>query len=310
MDYIFINGFKDFDYSLKTETFNFLAGEVHVKIHDKLNKKLVHENPEVTIFALANNSDDIMRILLTNDALKRLGYTSITLFMPYTPYSRQDKVMVEGEPFSLYVFTSILKTCKFHRICVFDPHSDITPTLLEDNIIVISNKEFVFHCLRDIMVNNGLTIHANYDKFTNSENCPVFISPDSGAFKKIFKLASELNYQKEIVLCNKARNLSDGKIMAYSVDKSDLQGRDCVIIDDICSKGGTFIALATELKKRNAGKIYLIVSHYEGSADIELLKQSGIEMVYTTPSIGKVTKEQSHFIKEIKFNDFIKYLYY
>lgn len=305
MEKIFINGFPPFcDSSLTAETFNFLGGEVHVKIKDSLPNL---KTTQVTIYARANSSDDIMRILLTDDALKRMGYTNISLFMPYTPYARQDRVMVDGEPFSLKVFTDLIKLCDFHKVFVFDPHSDITPTLLEHNISVISNKEFVFKCLLSISDLPKPILSDDEKEFRNTlKGSPLFISPDSGAFKKIFKLASELNYKDEIILCNKARNLNDGKIMAYAVDKQDLGGRNCVIIDDICSKGGTFIGLAQELKKRNAGKIYLIVSHYEGSANPIDLSNSGIEAVYTTLSIGKLS-DTCGFIKTIQFTKFIDF---
>jgi len=319
METIFINGFKPISNkdgevieSLFTaEQFNFLGGEVHVKI--KQNEDL--KATDVTIYAHANNSDDIMSILLTNDALHRKGYTKINLFIPYMPYARQDRVMVEGEePFSLKIMTNLIESCNFNKVFVLDPHSEITIALLEKNIHVISNKDFVYEALTHIV---GLHGYAQNDKGV-SENefkatlkgSPLFISPDSGAFKKIFKLASELHYKDELILCNKARNLADGKILAYAVDKQDLEGKDCVIIDDICSKGGTFMGLAKELKKRNAGKIYLIVSHYENSANILELKASGIEKVFTTPSIGKVEKEPNYgdFVKVIPFGEFIEFV--
>lgn len=321
METIFINGFKPItskqeinpiESALHAEQFKFLGGEVHIKIKDELEGI---KSTDVTIYAHANSSDDIMSILLTADALHRLEYTKINLFIPYMPYARQDRVMVHGEPFSLKVVTDMLKLCNFNKIFVMDAHSEITPTLLEHNIVNISNNDFVYEALTHIV---GLHGYAQNEKGV-SENefkatlkgCPLFVSPDSGAFKKIFKLASELNYKDEIILCNKARNLNDGKIMAYAVDKQNLEGRDCVIIDDICSKGGTFIGLAKELKKRNAGKVYLIVSHYENSADYRLLQESGIEKVFTTPSIGKIEKEPEswrNFVQVIPFGDFIDFV--
>lgn len=313
METIFINGFKpisnkegeQIESALKAEQFKFLGGEVHVKLKDELPDLKTNE---ITIYAHANSSDDLMSILLTFDALHRLEYTKINLFIPYMPYARQDRVMVHGEPFSLKVVTDMLKLCNFHKIYVMDAHSDITPTLLEHNIVNISNKNFVYEALTHIV---GLHGYAQNDKGV-SENefkatlkgSPLFVSPDSGAFKKIFKLAGELNYKDEIILCNKARNLNDGKIMAYAVDKQDLEGRDCVIIDDICSKGGTFMGLAKELKKRNAGKIYLIVSHYENSADTNTLKESGIEKVFTTPSIGKMGIKLEEYFKHKKIDKY------
>lgn len=316
METIFINGFKPITSkeekdpiksALTAEQFKFLGGEVHVKLKDELPEM---KSTDVTIYAHANSSDNIMSILLTNDALYRMGYTKINLFIPYMPYARQDRVMVDGEPFSLKVMTDLLKLCNFNKIFVMDTHSDITPTLLEHNIVNISNKAFVYEALKRIVGLHGYAQNTNgvsENEFKSTlKGCPLLVSPDSGSFKKIFKLAGELNYKDEIILCNKARNLNDGKIMAYAVDKQDLEGKSVAIIDDICSKGGTFMGLAKELKKRNAGKIYLIVSHYENSADINALKDSGIECVYTTQSIGKV--ENGGFVKVIPFGEFIDFV--
>ncbi|MGY0040936.1 phosphoribosyltransferase family protein [Pedobacter sp. NJ-S-72] len=60
-------------------------------------------------------------------------------------------------------------------------------------------------------------------------------------------------------MCNKVRDVSNGKIKQITVDQDDLGGKDCFIIDDICDGGATFIGVAKELKKRNAGKVSLIV---------------------------------------------------
>jgi len=294
MDKIFINGFPNFsqnDDVLSIETFNFLGGEVHVKLHDKRVEPFTHVFTRViTIYARANNSDDIMRILLTNDALKRMGYEKIDLFIPYMPYARQDRVMVDGEPFSLKVFANMINSCGFNRVFVFDAHSDMVGGLI-DNIHLITNSKFVELCIKEICLETG--------------SVPVWACPDSGAYKKVFKLADAVGYKGEIILCNKARDLSTGKIASFTVDKNDLGGNNIIVNDDICSKGGTFMGLAKELKKRNAGKIYLIVSHYEGSADVRTLNDSGIERVYTTPSIGKVNSPP--FVTEIPFTQFINF---
>jgi ribose-phosphate pyrophosphokinase len=279
----------------------FGGGEVHIKFPELEESK---GGEIVRIFALANNSDDIMRILLTNNALKQKQYKNNIIFLPYVPYARQDRVMVDGEPLSIEVFADLINYCEFSKVFMFDIHSDVAPSLIK-NRKLITNKDFVLKALIDIVEGNdvnkiGKGIEILGDKLQGS---PIFVIPDSGAFKKIFKLADGLNYKGELILCNKARNLNDGKIMAYTVDKDNLGGSSVVIIDDICSRGGTFIGLAEELKKRKAGKIYLIVSHYEGIGDVDKLKFSGIERIYTTPSIGKLN--DTDFIKVIPFSEII-----
>ena len=66
-------------------------------------------------------------------------------------------------------------------------------------------------------------------------------------------------------------------------------------MDDICSYGGTFKGLAKELKNKGADKIYLIVSHWEGVANIKQLEECGIFLIYTTDSLAK-TEDQAGLI--------------
>lgn len=71
----------------------FKGGEEHVRI-----KNLRIDKEQVTIVSRCNSSTDVMRILMANDALKRVGgVEKIHLYIPYLPYARQDKVMVDGE---------------------------------------------------------------------------------------------------------------------------------------------------------------------------------------------------------------------
>src|SRR5690606_20401798 len=130
-----------------------------------------------------------------------------------------------------------------------------TPALL-NNCHVINNHEFVRECLGDISDNDG-----RYN--------PIIISPDAGSNKKIKDLAKYIHELDggdtgnviTVVKCDKSRDVSTGNISGFEVYSDDLQGRDCIIVDDICDGGGTFIGLAQELEKKNAGSLYLIVTH-------------------------------------------------
>ncbi len=84
--------------------------------------------------------------------------------------------------------------------------------------------------------------------------------------------------------CDKLRNLNTGEIKETIVYYDDFKGRDVCIIDDLCEKGGTFIALAKILKKKGAGKVILFVSHGLFSGDINTLYNNGISEIFTTNS--------------------------
>ncbi len=313
MDNIYINGFpqNETHRAFEFETFNFGGGEVQVKLTESkgmrvLNKKYHYdvsrpdtftERLPVTIYARANSSDDIMRILLVNDALRNMDYINIHLFLSYLPYARQDKVMVPGEALSVKVFANLINSCNFGTVGVFDPHSEVGPALL-NNCRIISNHNFIKNVYDKLQVDHftSCTADPEYtDKSLPGFKKPLLVSPDAGAFKKIFKLSTEIDYSEEIIVCNKARELSNGKIVAFSVSHSDLKGQDVLIVDDICAKGGTFMGLAARLKEINAGKIYLAVSHYEGNANISAMQEAGITKIFTTPSIGKVESDKAYY---------------
>jgi ribose-phosphate pyrophosphokinase len=270
----------DFDQLIKHETFKFSGGEQHIKI--LINNEAIDplSGETVIIIADTSSSDGIMQILLAHDAIKRLGARKIRLLISYIPYARQDKVMVTGEPLSIKVFTELINNCKFDEVLLFDPHSDVAPALL-NNCNITSNHKFILDCAR--------VIHdKGYDR-------PLLVSPDSGAYKKIFKLAEATEYKGEIVLCNKARDLNNGKILSYTVDKDDLKRQDCLIVDDICDGGGTFLLMAEELRKKNCGKIYLAVTHGIFSKGTDIITDK-FDLVFTTDSFKTLESSDKFFV--------------
>lgn len=116
------------------------------------------------------------------------------------------------------------------------------------------------------------------------------ISPDAGSNKKIFDLAKSINYNDEIIRCDKLRDIPTGKIIETIVYKDDLHGKDGIIVDDICDGGRTFIELAKVLRKRNCGKLYLIVTHGIFSKGLEELNQY-FDGVFCTNSYSDVINE-------------------
>ncbi|QJD97786.1 ribose-phosphate pyrophosphokinase [Mucilaginibacter robiniae] len=241
---------------LESHSFIFSGGEVHIKL------KEVAE--DVLITTRLNNSDDVMKLLLAVDALRRSGTKHINAFIPYLPYARQDRVMVAGEPLSIKVMCNLLNSCAFEKVYIYDVHSEVSLALL-DNVQLITNTTLV-------------------DKVLQSHHDALLVSPDAGALKKIYKVSQAVGYTNDIVLCNKVRDVSNGKIKQITVDQHDLGGKDCFVIDDICDGGATFIGVAKELKQRNAGKVSLIVSHGIFShGEIELAEW--LDHIYTTDSI-------------------------
>lgn len=269
-------GFNPFQSSIEeieSNSFLFSGGEVHIKLQGSAD--------DVLISTRLNDSNDIMKLLLAVDALRRSG-TNISVFIPYLPYARQDRVMVAGEPLSIKVMCNLINNCGFEKVYVYDVHSEVSLALLE-NCELITNYSLVKEVLKD---------RSDY----------LLVSPDAGALKKIYKLAEALTYTDDIVLCNKVRDVSNGRIKQITVDQDDLQGKDCFIIDDICDGGATFVGVAKELKSRNAGKVSLIVSHgIMSHGETELV--DWIDHIFTTDSIKDTS---SDLISRIALSELIQ----
>lgn len=256
--------FKPFGDGIEFQKFDFPSGcEPHIKLPAIADE-------QVKITCRIQSANDLLLLLLTTDSLKRSGVKKLECFIPYLPFARQDRVMVKGEPLSVKVIADLLNTQGFEKVQIYDAHSEVSFALL-NNSDAITNHSFVEEVLKD---KNGYLI----------------ISPDAGAYKKIFKVCQHLNYKHEIVLCNKTRNVENGNITSVTCAVNDFQGLDLYIIDDICDGGGTFILLADELKKRNCGKVNLIVSHGIFSKGVDAL--TNIDHIYTTDSFKDLEPNQ------------------
>ncbi|MBO9582747.1 MAG: ribose-phosphate pyrophosphokinase [Flavobacterium sp.] len=242
---------------IKFQSFTFSGGEPHIKIAPGFDP-----NRKVTITHRLNSFNDLGLLCVTVDALRRMDVKIIDLFIPYFPAARQDRVMIPGEPLSVKVYADIINALQLNKVFVFDAHSEVTPALL-NNSTVIPNYTFIKEVLNRI-----------------GENVKL-ISPDGGALKKIYKV-SEFLGGVEVVECSKSRDVKTGKLSGFKVYNDDLQGMDCLIVDDICDGGGTFVGLAEELKKKNAGKLYLAVSHGIFNKGFEVL--NCFDGIFTTNS--------------------------
>ncbi|MDX8552877.1 ribose-phosphate diphosphokinase [Tenacibaculum sp. 1B UA] len=242
--------------------FTFSGGEPHIKIISKLENVT-----EVTITHRIQSFNDIGTLLLATNALKNMGITKLHVVLPYFPAARQDRLMVSGEPLSVKVYADIINAQNFESVTVFDPHSEVTPALL-NNCKVVDNHKFIKQVTQQLSDDLILT------------------SPDGGALKKIYKVAAHLqNY--EVVECSKSRNVKTGQLTGFKVYTDNLQGKDCLIVDDICDGGGTFLGLAKELKAKNAGNLYLAVSHGIFSKGFEELEKY-FTKIFTTDSFKTI----------------------
>lgn len=257
--------FKPFGNSIAFESFTFNGGEPHIKIKEDINAE-----SELTITTRIRSFNDMGLLLVAADAVKRVGLTKIDLTLPYFPGARQDRLMTKGEPLTVKVYANLLNQIGFRKITILDPHSEVTPALL-NNVNVISNHAFVKECLKEKL-----------------DYC--LVSPDSGALKKIYTLSQSLG-GKTVIECSKKRDVWTGILSGFKVFEDDLKKKTCVIVDDICDGGGTFIGLAKELKSKNCGKLILIITHGIFSKGFEELERN-YDRIYSTNSFADFPDSQ------------------
>ncbi|NQY05809.1 MAG: ribose-phosphate pyrophosphokinase [Flavobacteriaceae bacterium] len=261
--------FTPYENSIRFESFVFNGGEPHIKIQEQVSEP-------VMITHRINSFNDLGLLLIATDALKRMGVKQIELFIPYFPGARQDRLMISGEPLTVKVYAELINAQGYEKIQVFDPHSEVTTALLDD-VEVIENYDLVKQSL------------------TKLSGDIVLISPDGGALKKIYKVSKYLG-GIPVMECSKKRNVTTGQLSGFTVYEEDLTGKHGVIVDDICDGGGTFLGLATELKKKGIEQLSLIVSHGIFSKGFEELNQH-FDQVFTSNSIRDLEEEKVVQIK-------------
>lgn len=261
---------------LTFKEFIFPAGEVSVKLNAH-NYNYQALNFPHNILARIQSSDDLIKLAMLKDALQRFDNREVNLFLPYVPYARQDRVCDKGEAFSVMVFAKMIAGMGFNRVTIVDPHSEATPAAFEAagiRLNVIKQIDILNHFINFIPVLIRSTL----------------VSPDAGSNKKTAEAAGWLQH-RNFIRADKLRDLSNGEIKEIVVYSDDINGRDVVILDDICEKGGTFIGLAKVLKAKGAGRIILYVTHgvfggktaYDGTV-IKNLLANGIDEIWTTNS--------------------------
>ncbi|MFC5046593.1 ribose-phosphate diphosphokinase [Aquimarina hainanensis] len=271
MNYLHLDPlFTPFGPSIHFEAFVFSGGEPHIKIQE------IPLGEEICITHRIRSFNDLGLLLIATDALKRMGVATIDVFIPYFPAARQDRVMVVGEALSVKVYTDIINAQGYRQVKVFDPHSEVVPALL-NNVTVLHNYDFVKESLEQI------------------KEEVVLISPDGGALKKIYKV-SEFLGGIPVVECSKKRDVKTGQLSGFKVYEDTLEGKHCVIVDDICDGGGTFLGLATALRAKQAAKLSLIVSHGIFSKGTTALEDC-FDTVFTTNSFADVEGENITQIK-------------
>lgn len=233
-----------------------------------LIKQPIPPQPQHHISWFYQNDRELVALIYLVGHLKSHGYEDLHLTMPYIPNARQDRVKGGEDVFTLKYFSQVINALGFRTVRVLDPHSNVSEALI-DRVIVEKPQPYIQQVIQTIRQATGQT--------------PSMFYPDEGAGKRYSGMVS-LPYAFGI----KKRDWQTGKILGLDVagDVDSIRGRDILIVDDICSRGGTFYFAARRLKELGAKNIYLYVTHCENTIlEGDLLTCGLIKRVYTTNSL-------------------------
>jgi ribose-phosphate pyrophosphokinase len=260
----------------------FPDGQQSITLDSTFNVQL-HE--PIVIKSRLNSFQDLELIVCANQAIKNIdSLVRVKLYVPYFLGARSDRKFTDGGiNYLKQVICPIINSQSFDSVTVVDPHSDVLEACL-NNFIKISNFDLVKYALTQI------------DNKDSAQNRVCLVSPDAGAYKKIFDVARKFGIEKTIT-ATKVRDMKTGNILHTEIPVLD-QHNDLkyIIIDDICDGGRTFVELAKAIKAgRPTAKIYLIVTHGIFSAGFDELKKY-ITEVYCTNSVKDINDD---FVKQL-----------
>lgn len=248
----------------KTIMFNhFNDGSCRVQID------LPKNSNNILITWLYERDEEVLQLYYLVNHLKSHFYNNISLLMPYCPNCRMDRVKSTSDVFTLKYFCKIINDMEFNSVTIYDPHSYVTPALLNNVVVETPEKEIdeVLKMLPDTLL----------------------FYPDEGSMKRLHSFF-EVPYAFGV----KERNWETQKIESLRIAgaRNMIANHDILMCDDLLSRGSTLYAAAQLLKGWGAKDIYAFISHCENTVlkpnidgqsllDIPNL----ITKVYTTNSI-------------------------
>lgn len=232
---------------------NFPDGHKHLILNEK--------DLELTEIAVSIKSFDDLFLLAQLRHLIPPSKLEI-LRINYLLGARCDRRFSKGEAFDLGIICGFINDLSFSKVEVLKPHSVISLNSIKNSVEITVTKDLLQQCIID----NNLTDYS-------------IISPDKGASQWITR---ELG-NEGIVQCNKVRENGIVKSVTFDGEVKE----DCIIVDDLCDGGATFIELAKELRIHGAKNIYLCVTHGIFSKGFAWLFNS-IDKIYCTNSFSTI----------------------
>lgn len=269
------------------------SGSSRVAFIDQLAERLQAEQGEIDIDQFANGEkrlrvltsvdgqecviiqsfsqpvdEQIIELVLIADALERAGAKEVTAVIPWLGYSLQDKVFRDGEPLAARVVADIVSHAFIQRVVVLDMHN---PSIVG------------FFSVPTVHL-RALTLFSDYARNQWERTESVVVSPDFGGLKQARLFAEQLGV--ELVNVNKHRDLKTGLVSTLGLS-GEVQGKICLVYDDVINTGGTVVEVAKLLKEQGAKEVHFLVTHGLFAGDgLAKMEHEAIDSVVISDSIA------------------------
>ena len=246
----------------RVERFN--DQEVYVEVYENVRGE------DMFIIQPTSNpsNDNLMELLIMSDALRRSSASRITAVIPYFGYARQDRRSRARTPISAKLVANMLVEAGIERVLTMDLHAAQIQGFFDipvDNLY--ASPVFALDILH---------------QFKGAMNDVMVVSPDVGGVARARELAKRINAPLSIV--DKRREKA-GEIAEMTVI-GNVQGKKCIIVDDICDTAGTLCKAAEVLLENGASEVHSYITHgvLSGPA-VERIQNSVMKSLVITDSI-------------------------
>ncbi|ABM36216.1 ribose-phosphate pyrophosphokinase [Polaromonas naphthalenivorans] len=241
----------------------FSDGEVTVEIQQNVRTRDVF----VVQSTCAPTNDNLMELLVMVDALKRASAERITAVIPYFGYARQDRRPRSARvPITAKVVANMLQAVGVTSVLTMDLHADQIQGFFDIPVDNIYASPILLGDLRQ-------------RKYTDL----MVVSPDVGGVVRARALAKQLGCDMAII--DKRRPKANVSEVMHVI--GDIEGRNCVIMDDMIDTAGTLVKAAEVLKERGAKKVYAYCTHpiFSGPAIDRITHGDALDEVVVTNTI-------------------------
>lgn len=247
---------------VKASIGRFADGEVRAEIYENVRGK--------DVFVIQSTSspvnENFMELLVMIDALRRASARRITAVIPYYGYARQDRKTASRAPISAKLMANLLTTSGADRVLTLDLHAGQIQGFFDIPVDTLYARPILLADIRNRSATDNL----------------LFVSPDAGGTERARSYAKKFN--TDIAVIDKRRPEPGASEVMNVV--GDVDGKQCIIVDDIVDSAGTLANAATALIECGATKVKAYITHGVLTANADNnINNSELTEIVTTDSI-------------------------